>query len=180
MRKPYADRYAFRLRMTTGVFMDANDFSNDRLTYSALCSTGSNKVRLGGKFVKIKIDEGSKKGLHKIKLNQVFGVRTCKNTYRIQDGLDYKVINTKYISLYSRLIEIGAEGSFYEDLYYFSATPEGRIQPLTKRNLKDAYPSNSEFVNYIDKSFKDDSELGVFNSQLNQYMLVYFFEKSKN
>jgi hypothetical protein len=159
---------------STGVFASAEDFLNNRLTYSASCSNEDNKIRFGGKVVKVKIKEGSQKGTHKLKLDKVFGLNTCKNTYRFQDGLDYKVVNTKYITLYSRLVAVGSEGASYEDEYYFSLRADDKIQRLTKRALKEAYSSNPEFVNFIETNFKNDREL---NFQLNPYMLIYFFKK---
>lgn len=141
---------------TTGIFASADDFSSNRLTYSASCSNEDNKIRFGRKMVKIKIDEGSQKRTHKLKNDKIFGLKTFKHTYRFQDGLDYKVINTKYVPMYSRSIMTG-NGAFHEDQYYFSVKPEGRIQPLTKRALQEAYSSNPEFVNYIESSFKKRS-----------------------
>lgn len=161
---------------SSGIFMTARDFLSNRLTYSASCSNENNKIIFGGKFVKLKIDEGLEKGMHKIKNDKIFGVKTCKKTYRFQDGLDYKVINTKNITLYSRSVSTGGDGSFYEEVYFFGTTPEGKIQPLTKRALKEAYSSNSEFVNYIETSFKNDREL---NSNLGPKMLLIFFERSE-
>jgi hypothetical protein len=164
---------------STGIFARAEDFLSNRLTYSASCSNEENKIKFGGKFIKVKIEEGSQKGTYKLKNDKIFGLKTCKNTYRFQDGLDYKVINTKYIPMYTRSIMTGGDGAFYEDQYYFSVRPEGKIQPLTKGALKEAYSSNPEFVSYIESSFKNDRELGVYNDQLKQYMLIYFFERSE-
>jgi hypothetical protein len=161
---------------SSGIFMNTGDFLNNRLTYQAACSNENNKVSFRGKVIKIKIQEGSQKRTYKLKNDKVFGLKTCKNTYRFQGGLEYKVINTKYIPLYSRTVMSGGDGAFYDEVYYFSIKPEGEIQRLTKAALKEAYSSNSEFVNYIETVFKNDYEL---NSQLNPYMLIYFFEQFK-
>lgn len=161
---------------SSGIFMNAGDFLSNRLTYQAACSNEDNKISFGGKVIKIKIQEGSQKGTHKLQNDKVFGLKTCKNTYRFQDGVEYKVINTKHIPLYSRTIMTGGDGSFYDEIYFFSIKPEGEIKRLTKAGLKEAYASNSEFVNYIETVFKNDYEL---NSRLNPQMLIYFFEKSE-
>jgi hypothetical protein len=164
---------------STGIYMNAEDFLSDRLTYSASCSNENNQIRFGEKVVKIKVDEGPEKGTHKVKTDKVFGLKTCTSIYRFQEGIGYKVINTKHIPLYSRTIMTGGDASFYDEIYFFSIKPEAEIQRLTKAALKKAYASNSEFVSYIKSRFKNDLELAVFNDQLNQYMLLYFFETSE-
>lgn len=164
---------------STGIFLNAEDYLSNHLTHSASCSNRKNKIKLGTKTVKLKIDDGSVKGTHKVERDKVFALRTCKNTFRFQDGLDYKVINTEHISLYSRSISTGGEGAFYYDEYFFSVTPEAKIQPLTKSNLKEAYSGNSEFVSYIERNFRKDYQLGDFNEHLKKYMIIYFFEESQ-
>jgi hypothetical protein len=100
---------------STGIFASAEDFLSNRLTHSASCSNEKNKVSFGAKVVKIKNEEGSQKETYKLKNDKIFGLKTCKNTYRFHDGLDYKVINTKYLPVYSRSIATGSEGTFYVD-----------------------------------------------------------------
>jgi hypothetical protein len=161
---------------STGIYASADDFLSNRLTYSASCSNEGNKISFREKVIKLKIGDGAQKGAYKLKNDRVFGLKTCKNTYRFQDGLEYKVVNTEDIPLYSRTIMAGGDGSFYDEIYFFSIKPEGEIKRLTKRGLKEAYSSNSEFVNYIETVFKNDYDL---NNRLNPYMLVYFFKKCK-
>jgi hypothetical protein len=163
---------------STGIFASGEDFLSKRLTYSASCSNENNKIDFWGKNVRFKIDEGSKKRKYKFNNDRIFGLTTCKNTYRFQDRLEYNIINTRHVPIYSRTIATGSsEGTFYEDQYFFSVLAEGKIPPLTKLALKEVYSSNAEFVSYGDSSFKKYRELGVYNDQLKQYMLIYFFEK---
>jgi hypothetical protein len=159
---------------STGIYLSATDFKNSKLSLSSPCTSHKNVIKLGGRLIIVKID-GQK---FKLAKSEVFGVRTCYNTYRIQGNSDYRIINTDLITLYSQSINTGSESSYYEDVYFFSVNPVTEIIPLTKGALRNAFPENLKFLSDIDMSFKNDGELGTFNKQLNKFMLIYFYAES--
>ncbi|MBX2916778.1 MAG: hypothetical protein KF856_16025 [Cyclobacteriaceae bacterium] len=159
---------------TSGVYLSAVDFSNNKLAVPSACPSHENWIKIQNRFITVKINQEK----YKFAKSEIFGVRTCRNTYRIQKNAEFKVINNDYFILYSQSISVGSEGSFYEDVFFFSLSPISEIIPLTKEALKMAFSENSKFVTFVDSSFKRDYELGTFNKQLNKYMIVYFYEES--
>jgi hypothetical protein len=159
---------------TSGVYLSAVDFANSKLTVPSACTSNENWIKIQNRFITVKINQEK----HKFAKAEIFGVRTCRNTYRIQQNMEFKVINTDSIILYSRSVSVSSEGSFYEDVFFFSLSPVSEIIPLTKEALKSAFSGNLKFLTFVDSSFKRDSELGTFNKQLNKYMIIYFYEQS--
>jgi hypothetical protein len=166
---------AFSQNDASGVYKTAADFRNNKLSLPSTCAKTNNmKVRFKSRFVLV--TEGRQR--HKLAKGEVFAVQTCKNTFRIQGKDEYRVINKDRIPLYSQTIPTGSEGAFYEDIFFFSVEPDSEIIPLTKEALKKAYPENQKFHTLIDSSFKGNADLGSFNQQLKEYMVVYFYNQS--
>lgn len=159
---------------TTGVYITAEDFKANRPSYPILCQKGEGSVKIKASSIIV----ADKKGKHKFDKKSVFAVRTCKNTFRIWGNDEYRIINSEEMYLYSRLISLGGEGAFYEEKFFFSLEADSEIIPLTKEELKNAFPENAKFHKSINGSFRNNADLGLFNKHLRVYMIIYFYKQS--
>jgi hypothetical protein len=159
----------------SGVYISADDFRNNRISFSSICNQDiKTSVRFKDHTLILK------QGHHKQEFNKarVFAVKTCENTFRIQNNSEYRVVNLELIPLYSQSIPVGGEGAFYDEVFFFSVERDSEIIPLSKRALKAAYPENLKFDSLINFSFKNDRDLGSYNEHLKTYMVIHFFKES--
>ncbi len=74
----------------------------------------------------------------------------------------FKVLNPNdeiVIFRYGRRPVSGKEVAAYKPRYYFATSRSRYIQPLTRSNLKNAFPGNTDFHEELDNHFKNDREL---------------------
>ena len=75
---------------------------------------------------------------------------------------NYTVLNAKesiVIYKYQHLGHSPKEAEKYTPKYFFTTGSSNVLQPLTRSNLKKAFPSNHPFHDALDATFKDDKEL---------------------
>ena len=75
---------------------------------------------------------------------------------------------------------IGGKGNFkFISTFYFSKDIQSTPQPLTKANLKAAYPGNHKFHDALEVTFKDDNDLSAFDSFHNKFKVVHVLEMNQ-
>ena len=171
---------AFSQTDSSGVYLTAGDFFKRKLAYPCDCKKQKHAIKLSSLFKYdevIVLFEGKK-----IKLNKsdLFGFRDCeKKVYRFFHNTEYRIVSTLKIYLYYKAEETGtAKDQSTANQYFFSASPDSAIVPLTISNLKDAYPQNKKFHGLLNYSFKDDAELSFFEKSEKKYRLVQIYEES--
>lgn len=92
---------------------------------------------------------------------------------KLADGKCYVLLNPcESILLYRRVVNPSKWTSVE---YYFSKGPEGEIIPLTKENLKNAYPDNTVFHRKLDALFRNNSQLAWFDKLNNMYFVNWVY-----
>jgi hypothetical protein len=77
-------------------------------------------------------------------------------------GVDqYQIVEARTLYIYT-LDTIVRKGAL-EKTYFFSVGAKGDVLPLTILNLKNAFPDNHAFHDFLDMSFKHDSDLTKFD-----------------
>ena len=83
-------------------------------------------------------------------------------TKSVAKNQNYKVINNGEAILiykYAHLSHPPKEAEKYAPTYFFVTSSSDELIPLTKMNLKKAFPVNHPFHDALDENFKEDKEL---------------------
>ncbi len=163
----------------SGIYMNVADFKNSKLTYDISCTNGD-KIHVHDFFWNMStirvVDDGKKCTLKK---SDLYGYRDCNNdVYRFYNNMEYRIAETGNIYIYVQK-ESTAQNKNNKviDVYYFSATPDGDILPLTIRNLKKAYKDNDRFLDMLDKFF-GGGDVRAYDDQHKTFKVNYLFSKT--
>lgn len=165
------------LAQNTGIYLTYSDFESARI---AFVNKGylEYKFRVDNPFnesiVKVVIGDSTFKFLK----DSIFGYRDYNNVnYRFYNKKTYRILNPKEdILLYSITTIVNPKGKQTAINYYFSVTASSAIYPLTKLNLKRAFPNDSNFHELIDMYFNTDSDLLAYDSYYNQYKINRIYQ----
>jgi hypothetical protein len=69
----------------------------------------------------------------------------------------YQIVEARTLYIYT--LDTFVRKGAAEKAYFFSVGPNGDVTPLTILNLKKAFPVNHTFHDFLDMSFKHDSDL---------------------
>lgn len=114
--------------------------------------------------------------------SEVYGYRDGKNQdFRFYNKEAYKIIDNDQFLLYSRLehVQNGKERT-KETRYYFSVEAGSALLPLTKNNLKKAFPDNRQFHDLLDLQFRSDRELTAYDSFHKEYKVKALYNNAAN
>lgn len=164
----------------SGLYLNAQDFNNKKLSYEIDCSVESHKISTDKIFNKSKLDiihAGKKYSYDK---KDLFGFRDCNNRdFRFIDNKEYRILDTEGFCLLSSVVYIrSGKTDIKKPAYYFSKESDGTVQELTLENLKAAFPGNHKFHDMLDAQFKGDDNLGVYDSFHKTYKVNHIYSQS--
>ncbi|MEO8761374.1 MAG: hypothetical protein ABI448_10815 [Bacteroidia bacterium] len=167
--------------VTSGVFLTAKDYQNNKLVQEADCQKEQEKFKTNPIFSKSTFDviyKGKKVTYQK---KDLYAYRDCGNKiWRFYDNKEYEILEAKGIYIYSINKVVYDEGIIEkEPRYYFSIDASGEIIELTVDNLKLAYPKNKIFHNMIDEKFKVDDAIHSYDFSHKMFTVNYLFSQSK-
>ena len=90
----------------------------------------------------------------------------------------FRIVDTTAFYLYNQnknVVPPGGKGMYRADLYFFSATADSPIYPLTIENLKKVYPANNAFHYALDAYFKSDKQLMAYDEYSKMYKVKYLY-----
>jgi len=167
---------------TSGLYLTADDFQQQKLSYEIDCGNKNDKIKTNGFFgssIGYVLSKGEK---HEFNKKIVYGYRSCQNkNYRFYNGEEYLLVVTAgfYIYYQYRLEEnVKGKSLIKKDAYFFSKIPVGDLQLLTIDNLKNAFPANSSFRYALDANFRSDKDLLAYDSFAKNYKVKYLFKQS--
>lgn len=91
----------------------------------------------------------------------------------------YKIINsgeTIVVYKYVHKAHVPREADKYGPKYFFSTPASNVLRPLTKDNLKAAYPTNHAFHDALDANFKDDADLTRYDNFHKMYKINWILK----
>jgi hypothetical protein len=97
--------------------------------------------------------------------SNLFGFRACdERDYRFASKLEYQILEARELYIYGRETSV-SQGRTYRTIheYYFSVGADGEIQPLTLGNLKQAFPENHRFHDWLDATFGAGQSLAEYD-----------------
>ena len=167
---------------TGGLYLTADDFRQQKLSYEIDCGNGNDKIKTNeffGSSTGYVLSKGEK---HEFKKKNVYGYRSCQNkNYRFYNGEAYLLVDTAgfYVYYQYRSEEIvKGKGLIKKDIYLFSKTAGADLKPLTIENLKNAFPVNNSFHYALDANFRSDKDLLAYDSFAKTYKVKYLFNQS--
>ncbi len=149
-----------------GLYRTAQDFRQGRLSMAVSCKTSRNQLRLhevGPRHYVTVFNDGE---AHKLAKAQLFGYRDCDGrVYRfVNSNEHYPILNPgEELLLYRTTLPAVGRNPGYVRLY-FSAAAEAPVQPLTLRNLKQAFSDNHDWHDLLDAQFPAGSDLAAFDN----------------
>jgi hypothetical protein len=168
--------------VTGGLYLTANDFQQQKLTYEIDCSNGKDKIKANGFFGSSTGYVLSKGEKHEFNKKEVYGYRTCENkNYRFYNGETYLLIDTAGFYVYYQYKSeenTKGKGLIKKDEYFFSKSANDGLQLLTADNLKNSFPGNHRFHYAIDANFKSDNDLIAYDSFQKVYKIKYLYNES--
>lgn len=153
----------------SGIYLTVNDYQRGYLTAESDCKSRGHKVQLHDVLNKPYIHVTHNGETRKYAKSEVYGFRTCEGRdYRFFSSRAYRILEARAAAIYSVQLPdregddliIGGE-SVYE--YFFSVGASGQVVPLTRENLKLAFPDNHRFHDAIDQMFRTDAELARYD-----------------
>ena len=135
-------------KTSSGIYLTADDFTNGKLTYD---------------------NKGTK-----LSKRSVYGFRDSRGrSYRYVEDKAYEIreVGPLYIYKRDRFVRKGAA----EPAYFFSVSPTQPVVPLTRANLKNAFPEDRRFQDFLDMTFRNDSDLTRFDKPQGTYAVNRLF-----
>jgi hypothetical protein len=145
---------------SSGVYLTATDFSNKKLSYAKHCDYEKNNLYFNhfANAPNLTVYQGTEK--IKIQKTEVYGARLCSGiTYRFLNNVAYEVLNPEQNLLMYKLERVSAPKYPIPVKYFFSKGPRGALIPLTKRNIKHAFPDNRRLQIDLKKEVENGKSL---------------------
>jgi hypothetical protein len=174
----------FAQKDSSGVYITADDFKNRKLSYAINYKTEKHKIKtyvlFKGNTIKIR-----HQGItYDLKKSETYGYRDTKGReFRFIGEAEYTILNPGeqlLMYVYQHPAHSGKEADKYPPTYFFTIDAAGMPQPLTKANLKAAFPDNHTFHDKMDAQFKNDKDLTDYDRFHKMYKLSWLLKNSIN
>lgn len=144
----------------SGIYITANDFTNNKLSFTRL-ENKKFKIRLHGISFKLPIKIVCGDSILRLKKDSVYGYRDSEGgKHRFFKDEAYAVVKgDSNIVIYKILISGKSKygEAFYT--YFFSRNDRSPIYLLSLRNIEMIYKENRKFCEFVEIHFKSDNEL---------------------
>lgn len=164
-----------------GIYRTSEDFVKGNLSFDNNCNNQNLRIRLNDffskKYITVKKGDSSLKYLKK----DIFGYRNCKNDFfRFKGKIELLLLNAgEQILIYKHIVSKPPTGRTNVTNYYFSLGNNSTVQTLTIKNLKNAFPSNLIFKNFIDANFTYNTDLAAFDEANKIYKINMLLKESR-
>lgn len=112
--------------------------------------------------------------------NQVNAQKESINSKTATKAKGYTVLNKEgaiTIYKYQHPSHSPKETEKYAPKYFFTSKSSDMLTPLTKDNLKKAFPDNHAFHDAIDATFKSDKDLTSYDTFHNMYKVNWLLQQ---
>ena len=155
-------------KTSSGIYLTADDFKNEKLTSEGWGSDSSHKLQLHDVLDKPYIHVTHGNETQKYDKSEVYGFRDGSGrSYRFVGNKEYQILEAKELFIYSVSVDVldpGQKTRRTDKTYYFSVGATGEAFPLTIDNVKRAFPENHKLHDSLDMTFKSDSQLTQYDN----------------
>ena len=163
----------------SGLYLTAEDYQNGKLTLPNTYGK-SHKIRLkdfwGSRYLEVE-HEGQKYRFHK---DSIYAYQDDKGkVFRFFKNYsnEYRLLENKSLAIYSMTeTDTRGKGAKWVTLYFFSTSLKESIVPLTMENVKNAFPDNHKLHDELDKYFKKDQELTMYDNRHKAFRINHILE----
>lgn len=159
-----------------GVYLTFEDFKINHLSFTR--QLGKNyKLHLNELFNKETLNITIGDSTYQLRKELLYGYRDQNNrVFRFYNHSDYRIINpSEDILLFCKFSIGGYKNAQTIVHYYFSKDASSAIIPLTKWNLKNAFPNDTVFHEFLDMRFSADQDLIGYDNFAQQTQLNHLF-----
>lgn len=168
----------------SGIYMNSQDYKNDKLSYILNCDSSSGKIKLNHFLSKNYVDviQGGKKT--RLLKDSIYGYRNCKlKDFRFFKNNDeeFLILENKSILIYISDVPVTSSNGKTINLvpcYFFSAGLSSEILPLTVINLKRAFPNNLKFHDMLDLEFNSVKDVSRYDDGHKMYKVNFLLTQS--
>lgn len=164
----------------SGIYMTAGDFTSGNLNLKVDCKSEKHKIKTHDFSEKPYIDVIHEGKEYKYQKSEIYGYRDCEgNDYRFANKAEYKILESKSITLYERTIfkpNPSGKGAITVKENYFSVKSDSELSSLTIFNLKNAFPDNHNFHDQLETTFKYDENLIEYDSFHKSYKINHILQ----
>ena len=149
----------------SGIYLTLDDFESGRLSYASNSASGSGKIHFNEFFEKPYITvkhNGEKTQIFK---DEIFAYQNKGAIIRTSNFVTYTFVERGSIWIFYKDITTSqGKERRKERKYFYSASGDSAILPLTINNLKKSFPDKHLFHDFLDAQFRNDSELSQYDS----------------
>lgn len=148
----------------SGVYLTASDYEAGKLALDGDCWSKARKLEIHDISNKPYIDVTHDSEKHRYSKSELYGYRACDGRdYRFASKLEYQILEAKELYVYVRDVSV-SQGRTYRTAheYYFTVGANGPIEALTMENLKQAFPDNHRFHDWLDATFGGGQSLAEY------------------
>jgi len=160
---------------SVGLYLTVQDYLSHKLSYG----TGSDKIKISGLFGSSSVvltHDGKKEVFPK---NEIFGYSKDGQDYRFFNNVEYHILSTKGLFIYSRSILVQqGKGPKPTEQDYFSSGLSDAILPLTIANIKSVYAKYPKFTYAVESLFKNDGDLAAYDTYNKQYKIAWLYSQN--
>ena len=166
----------------SGVYLTAADFTARRLANEIDCRVAKHKIDrhtfLNRPYVDVR--HGDEKMRHA--KADIFGYRGCDTTdVRFAEGREFRVLATAPLVLYeARWSEMRGKAVAQMVVRRFSVSPDAPLRPVTRDELKRAFPENHRLHHLLDDMVRSDQELMVYDALHREYRVARLLAESQS
>ena len=175
-------QYSMAQKDSSGIFKTAQDFQERKLSYAINYKTGKHKIKDNFLFNGDKIVVKHQKETYTLQKGSTYGYKNTRGeVFRFVDNKDYRVLNPDedlLIYVYQHPVHAPKEAYKYRPMYFFSRDAVSAPQPLTKANLKAAFPDHHKFHDALEQNFKGDAELTTYDDFHRMYKLNWVYKRT--
>ena len=168
----------------SGVFKNAEDYKNERLSFQINCDVSSSKIRLNDFFSLSYLDVIQNGRKARVSKDSVFGYRDCRhNDYRFYKNYnhEYRILENNTLVIYVVDLPVQSSSGKTDQMvpsYFFSRGLDGNILPLSILNLKRVFPGNIIFHDQLDVVLHNETALSSYDVEHKTFMVNFLLNQS--
>lgn len=165
---------------SSGIFLTATDFVQNRLLYSGSCKKSKHKLKLNDFFGKPYLTIKHCDSIYRVYKKQIFGYKWYDgNIYRFKNKKELLVLNpSERILIYKHVITKPPTGLTNVTNYYFSKDAFSVPVLLTYENLKKQFPDSKTFIDSLRQLYRFNTQLASYDNYHHEYSLNVIYKKT--